>query len=328
MNMNTMNNKAMQTDQSNQKYNDRAQKDAGKRIALALGSGGARGLAHIGVLRWLDEHDYEVVAIAGTSAGALVGGMYAAGELDDLEQWARALSRTDMITILDLSWQNDGLFKGEKVIGKLEQMVEHRDIAKLPIPFSAVAADIVTHEEVVLDQGPLFDAIRASISLPVFFTPKKKNQRVMVDGGIINPVPISVIKDVNADMVVAVNLCGKPKHPGEMDKAKFYDTKQPAPEAVDYSLQGRIHDYLKEIKASLKSIGTINMGSYQVLDHTIDTMQYHLNELRLREHPADVMITIPSDAGQVMDFHMAAALIELGYQSAAQAFTTFSALNN
>lgn len=320
-----MNEQAMQADQPNQKHSASTQKKVKKRIALALGSGGARGLAHIGILRWLDEHDYEVVAIAGTSAGALVGGMYAAGELDDLEQWARALSRTDMITILDLSWQNDGLFKGEKVIGKLEEMVEHQDIAELPIPFSAVAADIVTHEEVVLDQGPLFDAIRASISLPVFFTPKKKNQRVMVDGGIINPVPISVIKDVDADMVVAVNLCGKPKYPGELDKSTFHAVRQSTPEPVNHSLQGRIHEYLKDIKASLKSIGKINMGSYQVLDHTIDTMQYHLNELRTQTCPADVMITIPSDAGQVMDFHMAATLIKLGYESAAEAF---SALDN
>jgi NTE family protein len=140
-------------------------------VSLVLGSGGARGLAHIGVIHWLTEHNFEVKSIAGCSIGSLIGGVYAAGKLDQLEQWMVSLTKTDMASLLDFSWSSGGLFKGDKVINTLVSFLDDIQIEDLPIPFTAVAADIVTQKEVWMNSGSLFDAIRASVSLPLFLRP-------------------------------------------------------------------------------------------------------------------------------------------------------------
>ena len=141
-----------------------------KTVSLVLGSGGARGLAHIGVIEALKEHDYEIASIAGCSVGALIGGIYAAGELDKFEEWVRGVSKLEIVNLLDVAWQSDGLVKGDKIIDKLVDLVGDQQIEDLPISFTAVATDITNGGEVWLSKGRLFDAIRASISLPLFFT--------------------------------------------------------------------------------------------------------------------------------------------------------------
>jgi len=138
-------------------------------VSLVLGSGGARGLAHIGVIRWLEERGYEIKSISGCSIGSLVGGMYAIGKLAEFEAWVRAVTRLDIFTFLDLSMQKGGFFKGDKVIDALKGLVGDTLIENLPIPYTAVATDIKNEREVWINKGSLFDAIRASISLPLFF---------------------------------------------------------------------------------------------------------------------------------------------------------------
>ncbi len=162
-----------------------------KTVSLVLGSGGARGLAHIGVIHVLEEKGYNIESIAGCSMGALIGGMYAAGKLDEYEQWIRGIKRLDIVNMMDIAWEGGGLVKGDKIIGVLTDMVGERQIEDLPIRFTAVATELETGMEVWLSKGSLFDAIRSSISLPLFFTPVKRRENLLIDGGVVNPVPIA-----------------------------------------------------------------------------------------------------------------------------------------
>ncbi len=157
----------------------------GRKVSLVLGSGGARGLAHIGVIRWLTEHDYDIVAVSGSSVGALVGGIHAAGKLDEFEKWVRAIRTRDIFKLLDLSFDRDGLVRGERIIETLKDLIGDCCIEDLDIPFTAVATDLRREREVWLNRSPLFDAIRASISLPLFFKPARRGEVMLVDGGIL-----------------------------------------------------------------------------------------------------------------------------------------------
>ena len=179
---------------------------ADNKVSLVLGSGGARGLAHIGVIHWLEENGYDIRSISGCSMGALVGGVYACGKLDVFEDWMRAVSKLDIVRLLDISWGRQGLVEGERIMTALKDLVGDRLIEELPIEYTAVASDIEREKEVWLKRGSLFDAIRASISLPLFFIPAELNGLKLLDGGILNPVPIAPTFEDHTDMTIAVDL--------------------------------------------------------------------------------------------------------------------------
>ena len=179
---------------------------ANRTISLVLGSGAARGLAHIGVIDWLLEHDYRIESIAGASMGALVGGIHAAGKLDSYRNWVIALERTDVLRYLDLAFSSEGLIKGDRLIETLRAIVGEHVIEELPISYTAVATDLARQREVWLTEGPLFDAIRASMAIPMIFTPHTCRGIKLLDGGMLNPVPIApTFKDMT-ELTVAVNL--------------------------------------------------------------------------------------------------------------------------
>src|SRR6266498_2400653 len=177
-------------------------------VSLALGGGGARGLAHIGVIQWLTENGYDIRSIAGSSMGALVGGIYAAGKLEVYTEWVSALERMQVVRLLDPAFGRSGLFKGERIMGVLRELIGDFDIENLPVSFTAVATDLESGEEVWLREGKLFDAIRASIATPLIFTPFKHDGRMLLDGGLVNPVPIAPTHNDTTELTVAVNLSG------------------------------------------------------------------------------------------------------------------------
>ena len=181
---------------------------SGKSVSLVLGSGAARGLAHIGVIDSLSSHNLEIRSISGTSMGALVGGIYAAGKLDTYRHWVCGLSRADVFRLLDLSFDTGGLFKGDRIIRLLSRLIGDRHIESLPIPFTAVATDIELGREVWLRRGSLFDALRASMAIPAVFTPHIYHGRVLIDGGVVNPLPIAPTLHDKTDLTVAVTLSG------------------------------------------------------------------------------------------------------------------------
>ena len=184
-----------------------------QKIALVLSMGGARGIAHIGVIEELLAHGYEITSIAGTSMGAMVGAMYATGKLEECKEWMCGWDRKKLFRLADVSINREGMVKGNRFMSELKQIVPDVNIESLPLPYTALATDIVNGCEVVFESGSLFDAIRASISIPMVFRPFKKGGKTLVDGGILNPLPLRHVRRTERDIVVAVdvNAAGEPK---------------------------------------------------------------------------------------------------------------------
>lgn len=177
-----------------------------KNVALVLSSGGSRGCAHIGAINMLEKNGYKITSVAGTSMGALVGGIYATGQLQQFEEWISSLDILEVLRLIDFSISKKGLVKGKKIIDKIRQIVPERNIEDLSIPFCAVATDIIGETEAVFTEGNLFKAIRASISIPTVFQPVKIGDRYFVDGGLTNPIPVNRVKRYKGDLLIVVNV--------------------------------------------------------------------------------------------------------------------------
>lgn len=291
-----------------------------KSISLVLGSGGARGLAHIGIIKWLVENDYEIKSISGCSIGALIGGVYAAGKLNVFEEWICGLNKLDIISLLDISWTSGGLVRGDKIIETLVTLLGDQLIETLPLKFTAVAADIKNEKEVWINSGSLFDAIRASISLPLFFTPVERNGVQLIDGGVLNPVPIAPTFSDQSDFIIAVNLGG------EID-AHFVESAV-IDEVIssDLSLHDKVSRYIKKIggNLNLNNNKPDAWGAYDVADQAFDAMQSTIARLKLAAYPADYNIVIARNACGTLEFDRAQEMISLGYQSAQKVLNSAS----
>ncbi len=289
-------------------------KKEAKTVSLVLGSGGARGLAHIGVIKWLEENNFQIKSIAGCSIGSLIGGVYAAGKLDQLEKWMLSIDKLNIATLLDLSWGNGGIFKGDKVINTLIELIEDIQIENLSIPFTAVAANIVTEKEVWINSGSLFDAIRASVSLPLFFTPVKYKGNLLIDGGVLNPVPIAPTFNDDTDLTIAVNLGGAIQSNNIEVKNDMDENKE------EIAFQQSIKNFIKSFKKKEKGSTTKNWGMYDVADKAFDTMQSTIARLKIAAYPPDVEIEIARNSCGTLEFDRAAEMIKLGYKKAQLVF--------
>lgn len=198
----------------------------GKTVALTLGSGGARGYAHIGAIEVLEERGYEIIAISGCSMGALVGGMYAAGKMKDYKDWVTGLGQFDVLKLLDVTFNAVGAIRGEKIFSVVRDMLGDTRIEDLPIAYTAVATDLLAHKEIWFQEGPLDQAIRASVAIPSVVTPLVLNGRVLVDGALLNPLPIIPTISSHADMIVAVNLSGEDDRRRRIPDAAFNDPNE------------------------------------------------------------------------------------------------------
>ncbi len=285
-----------------------------KTVSLVLGSGGARGLAHIGVIKWLEENNFEIKSITGCSIGALIGGVYAAGELDQLEKWMLSIDKLDIATLLDLSWGSGGVFKGDKIINTLIDLIEDVQIENLSIPFTAVAANIITEKEVWINTGSLFDAIRASVSLPLFFTPVKYKGNILIDGGVLNPIPIAPTFNDDTDLTIAVNLGGALQNDNVEVKNKIDKNK------IEILFQQGIKNFIKSFDEEEKEPNTKNWGMYDVADKAFDTMQSTIARLKIASYPPDIEIEIARNACGTLEFDRAAEMIKLGYEKAQLVF--------
>ena len=179
-----------------------------KDVALALSSGGARGLAHIGAIEELEEQEYRISAVSGCSMGALVGGVYAAGKLKEFREWMKTIDRKKMLELTDFSFSLSHLVKGTRIIEAIMEFVPDMPIEDLPIPFCCVATDWKTGREIVFNKGSLFEAIRASISLPSFYEPVQKDGMILIDGGVVNPIPLNRVKRKAGDILVGIDVSG------------------------------------------------------------------------------------------------------------------------
>ena len=279
-----------------------------KRVSLVLGSGGARGMAHIGVIKWLEEHNYKIVSISGCSMGALVGGFYAAGKLNVFTKWIEEVDGLDLIKLLDFSGTG-GFVSGDKIVAKLEELFGDSLIEELDVKFTAVAADIGSEKEVWISEGSLLGAIRASTSLRLFFAPYIYNGKSLVDGGVLNPVPIAPTFDDNTDLTIAVNLGGKPQSQTVLGKIK-----------KEMTLSSNITDYMSKI--SLPESIVNEEGMYSVANKSFETMQSTIARMKLSAYPPDVEIEIPRNLCGIFDFEMVDEVIKYGYDICKQTFAS------
>jgi NTE family protein len=286
------------------------------RIGLALGGGSARGWAHIGVIRTLADAGIEPDIVCGTSIGALVGAAYVAGELDPLETWVRSLRLQTVVSFLDLSL-NGGLIKGDKLIDFFRAHFVDRDIRKLDRPYGAVATDLQRGREVWLREGRVTDAVRASIALPGLFTPVQVEGRWLVDGGLVNPVPVSLCRAMGADFVIAVDLNTdrlghhlKPK-PAKAPRKR----SETEPETLADAVMARIQAGMSQLGINHESAPRIP-AMLDVVTSSINIMQVLITRSRLAGDPPDIMVTpLLADLG-LMEFHRASVAIDAGRRAA------------
>lgn len=280
------------------------------KVSLVLGSGAARGLTHIGVIRCLENHNYDIKYISGSSIGALIGGIHAAGELDVYVEWVKALKRRNILSLLDISFSRKSIFKGEKIIEVLKKIIKDRTIDDLPIGFTAVATDIIEQKEVWITQGSLFDAIRASIAVPMIFSPIQNSDRLLVDGGIANPVPIAPTLNNNTDLTIAVALNGPPEIFESNIKANLDDHEAQLKNKYQLGIEKLIDSMMPKdgVKKNKHDLGIFNL-----MTQSMDTMQSSIARFKLAANRPDIVIEIPRNLCGWLDFDRAEELIEFGY---------------
>ena len=285
-------------------------------VGLALGGGSARGWAHIGVIRALADAGIEPDIVCGTSIGALVGAAYVDGDLDRLEAWVRSLRLQTVVSFLDFSLSG-GLIKGDKLIEFFRSHFVDRDIRELARPFGAVATDLRRGREVWLREGSVSDAVRASIALPGLFTPVQREGRWLVDGGLVNPVPVSLCRAMGADLVIAVDLnadlLGRHLRP---DPARAPHPRAAAePETLAETVMARIQNGMSQLGINQEN-GPKPPAVLDVLASSINIMQVLITRSRLAGDPADVMVTPLLAHLDLMEFHRAGVAIEAGRRAA------------
>ena len=286
-----------------------------KSVSLVLGSGGARGAAHIGVIRWLQENGYDIRSVSGCSIGALVGGVFAAGKLDEFEKWMCAITEREIFRLLDISWQISGLVKGDRIIDTLKNLVGERQIEELAITFTAVATSLDNEKEVWLQEGPLFDAIRASISLPLLLTPERRGGKTLIDGGVLNPVPIAPTFGDGTDLCIAVNLGGSSSGHRRDDKVRRRSKQD------ENGLRAKINAFIDNlgIGSGRDDDSSKDWGPFEIATQAFDIMQATISRQKLAVYPPDVLIEIPRNTCSAMEFQHAEKLIKLGYEQAHKA---------
>jgi NTE family protein len=286
------------------------------KLGIALGGGGAKGFSHLGVLKALKEEGIEFDIVTGTSVGALVGAAYAAGTQDALEKASTKISLTDIARLLSPAWSLTGFFSGKNALEFLSDLIKVELIEDLSKPYAAVAVDMTQNEMVVFRQGNLKRAIRSSIAIPVLFTPVCEGDKVLVDGGLLEPVPVQLARNLGAEIVVAVDLFGTyPPDPSSISKEKSVNEKL-WPKGIKSALS-----YLGDISSSVTKRFQSQHTSHNiknaidVLEATLAISQYQLTQLRLREHPADVLIKPDVAHVGMLDFHRGEPIVEIGYQA-------------
>jgi len=285
-----------------------------KNVALVLSSGGARGLAHIGAIEEIEAQGYHITSVAGCSMGALIGGIYAAGKLKEFREWMKTIDRKKMLELTDFSFSINHLVKGSRIIEAIMEIVPDMKIEDLPIPFCAVATDWKGGREVVFRSGSLFDAIRASISLPSFFDPVRRDGMILIDGGVTNPIPLNRVDRQDGDILVGIDVSGH-----------------------DYRAQSALHEELTERRKQKKSLpaqiidklipDNIDFNYYTVLSR-VSSLMIRQNSLLMEQltHP-DILVDIQMARITTFDFDKSEKIITYGRKLTHQSLSNYNSKN-
>ena len=280
--------------------------DTRRDVALVLSSGGARGLAHIGVIEELERRGYHIHSVSGTSVGALIGGIYASGHLKEFKEWICTLDKMDVFQLIDLTISTQGFIKGERVFTELKNIIGDPNIEDLKINFSAIAADITNKKEVIFRTGSLIHAMRSSAAMPTIFKPVMYNNSLLVDGAIINPLPIDAVDRVAGDCLVAVNLNAntpyeKPSLVSKQIKKRRYLDKENLKFLRD-----------RESVFTLKKYDTNKIGYYNIIVRSLNMLEDKLSDITIEKYQPDILVNISRNAAETFDFHRSNELIEAG----------------
>ena len=289
-------------------FADRIIKDM-KNIALALSSGGARGLAHIGAIEELESQGYHITSIAGCSMGALIGGVYAAGKLEEFRDWMKTIDRKKMLELTDFSLSLNHLVKGTRIIKAIMEFVPDVPIEDLPIPYCAVATDWISGREVVIDKGSLFEAIRASISLPTFYEPVRRDGMILIDGGVVNPIPMNRVQRHEGDLLVGVDVSGH-DYKAQWEKMQ----KQAEKQKQDKSLKSKLLDIIIP--------DNIEFNYYTLLSRTSSIMIRQNSLLMAQLAKPDILIDIQMSRYGSFDYDKSERLINIGRNKTRKILTT------
>jgi NTE family protein len=324
-----------------------------KKIGLALGGGAARGWAHVGILRFLSEKDVKVDYIAGTSIGALIGAVFASGNLAELEEFGERAGIKDFLKLVDLVLPRSGLIEGKKIEEFIASLVKLDNIEELKIPFGAVSTDIFTGDEVVLSSGSVVEAVRASIAIPAIFMPVKKGEMVLADGGLVNPVPVDVVRKMGAEFVIAVELNSDIQGRRGLglannlasDEAVLDKTLQnERPDIDDVDDKETEHEIIKEIAGIKERFGSIDFKNilptpadikgwfirdkelpniFEVAMASANIIQTELAEGRMAKDRPELLVRPKLGQINLMDFHCSTEAIQIGYKAMRDAFDAF-----
>lgn len=281
-----------------------------KDVALALSSGGARGLAHIGAIEELEANGYRISSIAGCSMGALVGGVYAAGKLEEFRDWMKTIDRKKMLELTDFSFSLNHIVKGKRIIEAIMEFVPDMAIEDLPIPYCAVATDLKAGKEVVFSKGSLFEAIRASISLPSFYEPVQRDGMILIDGGVINPIPLNRTKRKPGDILVGIDVSGHDYKSQWEEKHRLTEIQK-----KDQSLKAKILDKLIP--------DNIDFNYYTVLSRTSSLMIRQNSILMAELTKPEMLVDIQMSRYGSFDYDKSEKIVAIGRQKTLQAIKKY-----
>lgn len=293
-----------------------------KTVALVLASGGARGVAHIGVIEELEHRGYSISSISGSSIGSVIGGLYAAGKLTQYADWIKTLSKIDVYRLMDFTF-NLGFIKADRVFDEIKKFAGKLKIEDLPIYTSIVAVDVNTRQEIVFTKGDLFTAIRASVAYPTVITPVKLHNMMLVDGGLLNPIPINRVKRIDGDILIAVDLSADIPYSNHDSKN---NNQYNSSFLMGYSQVKKILDSWKSEDNSESNHD--KWSFFKLMEVSLLTMHRQVSNLTLQSNPVDLLIPISHDCADLFEFYRADELIEYGRKQAQIALDKFEAENN
>ncbi|MFY0651131.1 MAG: patatin-like phospholipase family protein [Cyclobacteriaceae bacterium] len=290
-----------------------------KKVALVLSSGGARGMAHIGVVESLVANGFEITSISGSSIGALVGAFHASGDLTAYKDWILKLDKFDLFKLFDFTFSTQGFIKGEKVFNELKKFIPDQKIENLPIPFSAVSTDIRNQKEVVFDSGSMYEAVRASVSVPTVLKPVSADNMELIDGAVINPLPIDRIKRTPDDILVVVNVSAK---------EGFSPPKKS--QSQESSYLNSVNEFLDKWSKYLPGSANVEkkLGYFDLMNRSIDLMQDKMTEFTINKYNPEILVNISKDACSTFEFYRAEELIETGKKAFESAFEKYNQSSN
>jgi len=289
-----------------------------QKVALVLSSGGSKGLAHIGIINELEKQGFEISSVSGSSIGSVIGGLCAMGKLQEYTDWVKTLNKKNVWDLLDFTLLSNGLIKGEKVFSKMKTFIPDMLIEDMNIPFSAIATDIINEKEVVFSTGSFYDAIRASVAIPSLITPVKYKETLLVDGGVLNPVPIEHVVRENNDILVVVNLYG--------DKMNAIINPKTVKEKEE-GYNRAINDFVNGINKFISSGDKKSLGYFSLINAATYAMVHKLAKENIKKHQPDIIINLPQDSAATFDFYKAPELIKLGENTAKEAINEYLTKN-